>query len=60
MCISHRSITKNEVKVHFYFDYFHLNTNTRNNTYNLLGVDDCINSLGDANIFMTLDSNSGY
>jgi Reverse transcriptase (RNA-dependent DNA polymerase) len=41
-------------------DYQKLNSVTKPNTYPLPRVDECIDSLGDAVVFTTLDCNSGY
>jgi hypothetical protein len=44
----------------FCVDYRRLNAITLRDSYPLLRMDDCIDSPGDANIFTTLDCNSGY
>jgi len=44
----------------FCVDYFRLNEVTVQDVYPLPRMDDCIDLLGDAKVFSTLDSNSGY
>jgi hypothetical protein len=44
----------------FCVDYSKLNNLTERDDYPLLRLDECIDSLGDAVIFSTLDTNSGY
>jgi hypothetical protein len=44
----------------FCIDYRRLNTVTVRDSYPLPRMDECIDSLGDARVFSTLDCNSGY
>ena len=44
----------------FCVDYMKLNAVTRRDSYPLPRMDECIDSLGEATIFSTLDCNSGY
>ena len=44
----------------FCIDYRRLNALTLRDSYPLPRMDDCLDSLGTANIFSTLDANSGY
>jgi hypothetical protein len=44
----------------FCIDYRKLNTLTMRDTYPLPRMDECIDSLGEAKLFSTLDCNSGY
>jgi hypothetical protein len=44
----------------FCIDYRMLNTVTVRDSYPLPRMDECIDSLGDASVFSTLDCNSGY
>mgnify|MGYP003465558827 FL=1 len=44
----------------FCIDYRKLNAVTTNDSYALPRVDDCLDSLGDARYFTTLDANCGY
>lgn len=41
-------------------DHRKLNVVTSRDSFSLRRMDDCLNSLGDANIFSILDENSGY
>ena len=47
-------------KLRFCVDYRRLNAMKVKDSYPLPRIDDCIDSLGDAVIFSTLDANSGY
>ena len=47
-------------KLRFCVDYRKLNSVTIKDAYPLPRIDECIDSLGDAAIFSTLDTNSGY
>ena len=51
---------KKDGTLRFCVDYRRLNAVTIPDTYPLPRMDDCIDSLGDATIFTTLDANSGY
>jgi len=53
-------ITKKDGSVRFCVDYRKLNSVTIRDTYPLPRMDECLDSLGDASIFTTLDCNSGY
>ena len=44
----------------FCIDYRKLNESTVKDSYPLPRMDDCLNSLGEANVFSTLDCNAGY
>jgi len=44
----------------FFVDYRQLNEVTVRSVYALTRMDDCIDFLGDAKVFSTLDCNSGY
>lgn len=44
----------------FCVDYRKLNERTKKDSYPIPRMDDCIDTLGDASIFTTLDANSGY
>jgi hypothetical protein len=44
----------------FCVDYRKLNSITERDVYPLPWMDDCLDSLGDAQVFSTLDSNAGY
>jgi hypothetical protein len=46
--------------VRFCIDYQKLNAVTQNDSYALPRVDDCLDSLGEARYFTTLDANCGY
>jgi Reverse transcriptase (RNA-dependent DNA polymerase) len=53
-------ITKPDGSVRFCVDYRKLNAVTVKDSYPLPRMDECLDSLGDATIFSTLDCNSGY
>jgi transposase InsO family protein len=53
-------ITKKDGSVRFCVDYRKLNALTVKDTYPLPRMDECLDSLGDAVLFTTLDCNSGY
>lgn len=44
----------------FCVDYRKLNERTKKDSYPIPRMDECIDTLGEANIFSTLDANSGY
>ena len=51
---------KKDGTLRFCVDYRRLNTMTIRDHYPIPKIDDCIDSLGEATIFTTLDCNSGY
>ena len=53
-------ITKKDGSIRFCVDYRKLNALTVKDSYPLPRMDECLDSLGDATIFSTLDCNSGY
>jgi hypothetical protein len=53
-------VRKSDGSMRFCIDYRRLNALTLKESYPLPRMDDCIDSLGDATIFSTLDCNSGY
>ena len=53
-------VPKKDGQLRFCVDYRKLNEQTIADAYPLPRMDDCIDSLGDAKIFTTLDCNSGY
>lgn len=53
------TVPKKDRSFRFYINYHHLNNVTGKDTYPLPQIITCIDSLGTANIFSTLDANSG-
>ena len=53
-------IPKPDGSIRFCIDYRKLNAVTENDSYALPRVDDCLDSLGEARYFTTLDANCGY
>ena len=53
-------VPKPDGTLRFCVDYRRLNAITVRDTYPLPRMDECIDSLGEANVFTTLDCNSGY
>ena len=53
-------VPKTDGTLRFCVDYRKLNTLTVKDTYPLPRIEECLDSLGDAVIFSTLDCNSGY
>ena len=53
-------VPKPDGSLRFCIDYRRVNAITVRDTYPLPRMDDCIDSLGDASVFTTLDCNSGY
>jgi hypothetical protein len=53
-------ITKKDGETRFFVDYRRLNAVTKKDSYPLPRMDECLDSLGEAGIFTTLDCNSGY
>ncbi|CAN8063812.1 unnamed protein product [Agarophyton chilense] len=51
---------KGDKRMRFCVDYRRLNSMTTRNSYPIPRMDECIDSLGDAQTFTTLDANSGY
>ena len=53
-------VPKKDGTMQFCVDYRKLNAVTVRDSYPLLRMDECIDSLGDATVFTTLDCNNGY
>jgi hypothetical protein len=53
-------ILKPDGSIRFCVDYRKLNDVSVNDSYALPRIDDCLDSLGSARYFTTLDANSGY
>ena len=53
-------VPKKDGSLRFCVDYRRLNKLTRRDSYPIPRMDECIDSLGDATVFTTLDCNSGY
>ena len=53
-------VLKKDGTMQFCVDYRKLNAATVRYSYRLLRMDECIDSLGDATFFTSLDCNSGY
>ena len=53
-------IPKPDGSPRFCIDYRHLNERTVRDSYPLPQMDDCLDSLGDAQFSSTLDCNAGY
>jgi hypothetical protein len=53
-------VPKPDGTIRFCIDYRRLNAVTQNDSYALPRVDDCLDSLGEARYFTTLDANCGY
>ena len=53
-------VPKPDGSLRFCIDYRRLNAITIRDSYPLPRMDECVDSLGEANIFTTLDCNSGY
>jgi Reverse transcriptase (RNA-dependent DNA polymerase) len=53
-------VSKRDGGMRFCVDYRKLNLLTERDVYPLPRLDECVDSLGDAVVFLTLDANSGY
>ena len=53
-------VPKKDGKLRFCVDYRRLNAVTVKDSYPIPRMDECLDSLGEANVFTTLDCNSGY
>ncbi|CAN8073109.1 unnamed protein product [Agarophyton chilense] len=53
-------VAKKDGSVRFCVDYRKLNAVTKRDSYPIPRMDDCLDSLGEAVVFTTLDANSGY
>jgi len=53
-------VPKKEGSPRFWVDYRRLNAVTKKDSYPIPRMGDCIDSLGDARVFSTLDCNAGY
>eukprot|EP00170_Pyropia_yezoensis_P003081 contig_12946_g3088 len=51
---------KKNGKAHFCVDYRRLNNITKKDAYPLPRMEDCLDSLGDAKVFASLDCTAGY
>ena len=53
-------VSKKHGSLRFCFDYRKLNDLTVKDSYPLSRIDECLDTLGHAKVFTTLDANSGY
>ncbi|CAN8066841.1 unnamed protein product [Agarophyton chilense] len=53
-------VAKKDGSIRFFVDYRKLNVVTKRDSYPIPHMDDCLDSLGEAVVFTTLDTNSGY